>query len=366
MRHGYYFEVYPAVRRYLDGGNIHFYYFCGGRGIGKTYSIIDLMYGIGTGRIRFDDDESYREKFIFMRRSQVETEAIAIGERFLFKEYNQKENTNLSIDYNSKTGFGNCYNNIINENGNEIEVCKEHIGFIASLSTFANLRGVVFNEVTCIILDECIPQSKNARIYKDEGFMILNMIESVNRNRILDGKKEIVFIMLSNPIDLGNLMLSQLRLTPIISHMQMRGQKKYTEKRRSLHIEILKDHPVSKDKETGFLYKFAQDTKFNDEALSGDFVSADMSRIDKTLNLSEYKCRIQFENLYIYQHKSLNKWHITETPSTPEMTLTVSQRDRFRKIFYWRYKLLYMENAVTFDNFNTQTIFNDMIKFKPL
>lgn len=357
MVHGYYVEVEPTILKLLREKDIHVFYFCGGRGIGKTYGALDMSYGIGTGRLRLDPDFE-GEKFLYLRRTGVEAQSAASTESCPFKAYNRNENTNVSGEFNTKLGFGKFYRT--NPETDE----KEHIGYCAALSTFANLRGVDFSDVSFILYDECIPESKNKRPLKNEGTLLLNMLETINRNRILEGRQELVLCMLSNPIDLGSDMLSELKLTPILNNMIFKNQQKYTDRTRSLHIQKLTDHKVSADKKSSFLYKFSGDTGFTEQSLSGDFTDNDLDLVKK-VNLSEYTCSLSLENIYVYQHKSQDEWYICTIRNTPKVAFTVHERQKFRDAFYWRYKLLVANRLVYYDNYATRTVFDQMIKYKP-
>lgn len=253
-------------------------------------------------------------------------------------------------------GFGNFY---------LTQDKEEHIGYVAALSTFSNLRGIDFSDVDFILYDECIPEHKNKAPIKDEGFLLLNMLETINRNRGLNDEQEVVLCMLSNPIDLGSAMLSQLNITPIMNDMIFKGQTKYTSAERSLHIERYTDHKVSEMKETTSLYKFGAKTGFNDRALSGNFVDNDMSLVKK-VNLSEYSSFLTMENLCVYKHKNRELYHISQIVTPAKYTFKAYEKEKFKMVFYWIYKLLVVDRKVTYDNYQTRVVFDQMINFKPL
>ena len=357
MVHGYYVEVEPTILKFLYEKQVHIFYFCGGRGIGKTYGALHMCREIGEGTLKLDPDFE-GEKFLYLRRSGVEAQSVASPDACPFKAYNRNERTDIYAEFTSKLGFGQFY---MRKAAEEEPI---QIGYCAALSTFANLRGVDFSDVSFILYDECIPESKNKRPLKDEGFLLLNMLETINRNRAIEGRREIVLCMLSNPIDLGSDLLSQLQLTPILNNMIMRGQEKYTDKSRSLHIEKLTDVKVSEDKKDSILYKFANDTGFTERSLSGDFLDNDLELVKK-VNLTEYVCEFSLENIYIYHHKSAEEWYISTSRNTPRVAFRVYEREKFRTAFYWKYKLLVAERRVFYDNYATRTIFDSMIKYKP-
>lgn len=352
MIYGKYVEAEGIINRFI-GRNIFFYYLCGGRGIGKTYGAMDLCRKVGTGAL---DILGVPGKFLYLRRTAVEAISVASPESCPFKKYNDNEGYSICADFDQKRGFGQFYYD-------SEKNCP--IGYVAALSTFSNLRGIDFSDVTLILYDECIPENKNKKPLRNEGFLFLNAYETINRNRILDGKPEVVVLFLSNAIDLGADLLSELSLTPIFNNLLFREQEKYTDYNRSLHIELYKDHPVSKEKEQGVLYKFAKPTGFNRTALSGEFVENDLHVI-KQVKISEYKPVFNLENVTVYKHKNKELYHVSMTYNKAPNSFRVYEREKVRSAFYWQYKLMVADDIVTYDSYNTKTIFEAMIKFKPL
>lgn len=355
MIHGKFIEVEPAIIRFHPRG-INIFYFLSGRGLGKTYSALDICrkMGDGTGSEDFKKIFQPGDKFLYMRRTKVEAETVSSEEGNAFKRYNMDEKTEICSDWIGKLGFGNWY--LDREH-------QKHIGYTAGLSTFSNLRGVDFSDVRFILFDECIPEKLGRARIEREGILLLNAMETINRNRAILGEPEIILLMLSNAIDLGSTLLSELGLTPILNNMIFKNQTRYTDYERSLHIEKYADHKVSEEKKESMLYKFAKGTSFYEESLTGDFVNNNLSIVSK-VNLQEYYCWIRIENLYVYKHKSEERLHISTAPSTAKIEFRVAQKLKFKDLFYWRYKLYVLENKVTYDNYHTKVVFDSMINYK--
>lgn len=354
MIHGLYIEVEQVVMKYVQRG-INFYYFCSGRGLGKTYSSIDFAYRIGTGQVSIPNTVE-DGKVLFLRRTAVEAEAISRAEKSFFKKYNKKEGKKITTDYNSKLSIGNFYAD---------EERETLLGYIAGLTTFSNSRGVDFSDVVVVIYDECIPESENKTKIKNEGYLVLNALETINRNRQQEGLQEIIFIMLSNPIDLGNELLAQLDITSVLNYMILNNMQKYTNPDRSLHIEKYKNHKVSQQKRKSVLYKFASTTGFVEQALSGDFTNDDMSRV-KRVNLHEYKPFLSLEQICVYKHKSSGDYHLSTSMAPARYVFYARDRETVRKMFIWSYKLMILDDRVTYESYQVKVVFESMIGYKPL
>lgn len=354
MIHDYYVEIEPVIMRYRKRG-INVFYFCGGRGIGKTYGSIDFAYRVGMGDVMIGDSLE-ENKVLFLRRTAVEAEAIARAEKSFFKKYNSQEHRSITTDYVSKLNIGTFYST---------EDMDWKLGYIAGLSTFSNSRGVDFSDVSVIIYDECIPESENKVKIKNEGYLLLNAVETINRNRKQEGKPEVILVLMSNPIDLSNELLAQLDLTSILNHMILSGITKYTNPERCLHIEKYKDHIVSKDKEESFLYKFASTTGFVERSLSGDFVDDNLDDV-KRVNLSEYTPYMTIEQICVYRHKSNGNYHISTSVAPARYQFKATDRETVRKMFLWAYKLMVLDKRVTYESYAVKVVLEGMIGYKPI
>lgn len=353
-----YLDVGEILLYKLDSQGIRFYYFCGGRGIGKTFSALILCYKVATSQIKFDN-KIKRERFIYLRRTMIESSLVSSEELNIFKEFNRKFKTKVQSAFSQQHGYGVFYHKL-NDGNDDI------LGYSLSLSTFKNLRGVDLNDVTVIIYDECIPQDGKSSQLKREGFLLLHMLETINRNRKIEGRQEILLIMLSNPIDLSSTLLSNLRITPILNNMIFNNQGRYTDVKRHLYIEKIKDHDISKAKMNSDLYDFAVGTGFVEEALSGDFVNDNFDRIEKIRNLNEYTPYVSIEQVTIYQHKSKQHFYISKIYHKCRYTFKAHEQEKIRKYFYWQYKLMLQRDCVTYDSYDTKVILHAMIRYKDL
>lgn len=355
MIHGKFVEVEPVILHHLNKSNIHVFYFCGGRGIGKTYGALDMCYRIGTKALLLDKTE-YATKFIYLRRSEVEAKSCANPAMNPFKKYNKQEDRNVEGTFNDALGMGSFFEG------------DNHLGYCAAVSTFSNLRGVDFSDVILVVYDECIPESKRKRNnISDEGFLLLNIIETINRNRALEGSPEIILVMLSNPIDLGSVLLSQLGFTAIINNMIFMDRQAYTDKSRSLHIARYENHVVSLEKkEKSMLYKFSKGLDFSEQAITGKFTNNDLTCIKNNVPLQEYKPLFTLENICVYTHKDNDDWYITTRMSKCKRNFKVYQQEALHEFYYWGYKNHVIAGNVYYDNYQTRVIFNQMIGLKTL
>ena len=180
-----------------------FTFIVGGRGIGKTYSAINTAI------------TKYKGAFMYLRntREQLLESTGVFGNPF--KKWAEDHNRFIILESERRHA-------IVNEYIGTDPVEKINIGVGANLSTFENLRGVNLENIKFIIFDEFI---EDRFLTFDQFKAFLNMYETVNRNRELQGQEPVKVVLLSNAQRLGNPILRGFNLIPVIESMQKSGQK---------------------------------------------------------------------------------------------------------------------------------------------
>lgn len=336
-----YVIVEDTIEKYLSD-DVRVFYFCGGRGIGKTYSALDYIYR---------QSKEHGKKFMFMRRTEVEAYRVCGEDANVFKKYSMNEGINISAKYTSTTKIGHFYNN------------DELIGYCAALSTFANCRGLDYSDISILVYDECVPESRNKRPLRDEGYLMLNALETINRNRIVDGEEELILILLSNAIDLGNPFLAQMGFTEILSQMIFKERRSYTNKERGLHIEKYEDLEISKAKSKGMVYKLGEGTGFNERALSGKFVDNDLSVVQKSVDTRQYIPFITMGEVTIWMHKSNDTYWVSSKRVQAKYNFKAADMETARLFILPRYRLHVAYKAVKYDSLQTRAVLEQMIHY---
>ena len=200
----------------------------GPRGCGKTYSVLDYM----------QEKSSEDSKFIYMRRDGTEIDSCSSEYGNPFKKLNVDKNYDIHPFQISKfNGFGIARDDDLNV-----------IGYGVALSTFASMRSQDFSDVDRIFFEEFIAE-KHKRKIKGEGAALLNVYETINRNRELFGQPPCELIMCANGIDLANPILLELGATTLIAKMLANKQRRLTVPEKSLYIELIPRTEISELKE---------------------------------------------------------------------------------------------------------------------
>lgn len=322
---------YCDIESIIKAG-LPFNFIVGGRGTGKTYGA--LKYLLESGK-----------EFILLRRTQTQVDIIGKPEFSPFKAL--ERDLGIEVTCKSLTKYTSGF--YVNE---------KLIGIVCALSTFSNLRGFS-STAEILVFDEFIPE-RHERPIKEEGGAFLNVIETVNRNRELNGFNPIQVLCLANANDIGNSIFMELDL---IKHAEKLKQSKrlyYMNKERGLLLVNLEESPISKKKEETALYKLIKNSQFKKMSLSNDYID-DSIAVIKSENLDSYNPLVTISDCTIYKHKSEKRYYMSEhRKGSPEIYSTASADiERFRKKFYYLWGA-YLGRKLIFENKLCSVIFEKL------
>lgn len=267
-----------------------------GRGTGKTYGACKYLLEHG-------------EKFLLLRRTQVEADTISYTDFSPFQpvlaDHPELGQIVVTALPNVKNMHG-IFKGEVNPDTNTLQPTGDPIGYVAALSTISNIRGFNGEQVKTVIFDEFIPEAKAHKI-KMEDQAFLNCYETLNRNRELKGQKPLKMVCLSNANKLASPIFQGLGIMDKIDRMVMTGKEECLLHDRGIAILKMKDSPISAKKADTALYKAAAQGVFTDMALANSFDMSDWLYV-KTEPLNEFRPVAQYEDVYIYRHKS-QKWY---------------------------------------------------------
>lgn len=318
-----------------------FIFIVGARGTGKTYGSLKYAY-------------QHHKKFIYMRRTQSQTDLINKPDFSPFKAINRDIGSSVvSKPVNKYTAA--FYEG--EEHDGALKASGEPLGYTAALSTISNLRGFDASDVELIIYDEFIPEY-HERPIKAEGEALLNAYETINRNRELSGEPPVKLILMANSNRLDNPVFIHLGLVNAAERLQKSNKDLYTDPARSLCIISVHDSPISKLKSDTDLYKLRNNTGFSDMALENRFTLED-EKLIRYMPLKEYKPHTTAGELKILKHKSRQEYYcILARIPDPEYSSDPSDLKRF-KTEQWRLFKAYMDRRVYFNDQMSRAVFLD-------
>lgn len=332
-----------------------FQIFIGGRGTGKTFGALD---GAINGEVA--------EKFIYMRRTGQELElTLDSDERGEganpFKAINRETGRNVGLRKIVKNLAG-VYNREYEEDGEKLKAVGTPIGYGVALNTLVSVRSLDFTDATDLIYDEFIPE-RHVRKLKDEGGAFLNAIETLNRNRELEGLPPLNVWLLANSNNIYNEIFITLGIVSIVEKMLRKGQKDLYIKERGLAIHLVENNKsfVEAKADTA-LYRLTKGTQFYDMALKNEFAYNDFSLIGYR-KVTGYQPICAVDNAYIFRKKGEREYYVSYAPAKcPHFdTRTEQERRRFLQNYGLGLIPAFVAGNIIFESFELKQKILDII-----
>lgn len=315
-----------------------FNYIWGGRGTGKTYGFLKLCI-------------EEKLKFIYLRSLESQSKMSRKPELTIYKKLNTDMGWNILP---SSLGVDNIYGMY---DMTSAEETGNLVGYCASLSTCANVRGIDFSDVDIIIYDEFIPKPTERNVTQ-AGFTFNDFYETVNRNRELLGHKPVQCFLLTNSNRLECDMFMYKKLMNRVNDMTVNHKSLSILRDRNIALFNLFDSPISYEKSNTVLYQSEdENSDFVAMSLKNEFYNSDYSGI-KSRNIKEYLPICSVGEITIYEHKNKQTLYITEHKSGSPVNYDVTTRDirAFRRDYIWIYES-YLDRLIDFESITAKALF---------
>lgn len=305
-----FYDVYDIVDKLYP--DIVFFLFQGGRGKGKTYSALK-------GALERCNEDN---KIFYIRRTDTQIKACCKEYSNPFKVLNKDLNRDIYMKTTDDMSL--IFENIDDE--------KKILGYGGSLSTFGNMRGADFSDVSILFFDEWINLSP-VNSLKDEAYLLFNLYETIARNREMLGGKPPLLIMCSNAESINDNIIRTLKLGKVIMEIASSntGYGSYTDKERRLYYEKLENSgEFEKKKKETALYQLTKGTRFYDMSIDNAFTRDYFGDI-KRYQYHEFNPLCSYEKIYFYVHKTQGfvyaSYRKAKCPKYYERTLKHFKRD---------------------------------------
>lgn len=314
-----------------------------GRGTGKTFSILDYFV-------------KNKIKFLYMRRTKVQMACACDKSLNVFNVLNNEKGYNVQGEFKRE---------IYAEFWDRTDERDERLLAVgAPLATFYNIRGFSASDFNYLFFDEITPEPTEKTSTKEER-AFLNVIESVNRNRELQGREPIQMILAGNADTLNCPVLRALNLVKIVEKMVREGREEYVDKERGIAVYWLVNSPIAKKKADTFLYRTTKNKTFKKMAIENRFKDLDASAQSiKVLPPSQLipKYSINGE-IFVYREKSNNFLYISEKNYSVEKNYDfVLTADKKRFIIKERNSLeSVIEQKAIYESFDIKARFGELV-----
>lgn len=318
---------------YISSQPASFISVVGARGVGKTYGLFKKLV-------------EENKKFLYLRRLKTQLDLCTKEEGNPFKKINTDLGTNIyPFSSDGITTF------------RKGEKTGELVAVGMALSVVANVRGVDFSDIDYIVFDEFIA-SDGERPIKNEFKAFLNLYETVNRNRELEGKAAVKCFMLGNANTLVNPYFSSWHFMKTAVKMIIGGQMLWRSADNTRMVILLLNSPISARKKETALYQNATND-FIQMALDNAFRTDETQIRSEPLN--EYQHIVSIGDLGIYRHKSMRKYYVSNTQQkTPYYDSYGIGLRMFQQDFYLLRVHYLINKIVWFESFELEVIFREL------
>lgn len=312
------------------------------RGPGKTYSSLRYPY--------------HRFRTLYMKRTNEDVKTICeyAGDIDMDPSPWKPLNRDFGINVKPrliKKGIGAFYD--ADETGNPVGAV---VNYIASLNALKTIKGMDFSDVDWIIFDEFIPLAGEV-VKRAEGTMLLDLYETVNRDRIKRGRDPLKLILFANAEEISTHITNALEVVDIMADMQAKQIHKYYNKERGILFHHISNEecPRTEAEEAG-MFKAMKGTAWARKAYEGEFSSNDFSNIcDMSIKGMRCMYHIHYRcmnDAYIYFSQKKGIYYMSRIKGQAMFDFNLDKENDQKK-FYIRHVLDLREACI-----------NDRMKFE--
>lgn len=274
------------------------------RGPGKTYSALRYPY--------------HRFRTLYMKRTNKDVKTICeyAGDIDFDPSPWSPLNRDFGINVKPrllKDGLGAFYDS--DHEGNPVGPV---VNYVASLNAIKTLKGMDLTAAEWIIFDEFIPQAGEV-VKKAEGDMLLDLYETVNRDRRKRGRPGLKLILFANAEEISTHITNALEVVDDMAEMQAAGKNiLYIEERGILLHHITEADFPMQDIEKHDMYRVMKGTAWAEKSFGGDFSKNDFSAV-KQMSLKHYRCLYHIiyrrnNSAYIYLSNKDGCYYMSSRP----------------------------------------------------
>ena len=295
------------------------------RGPGKTYSALRYPYG--------------KFKTLYLKRTNKDVKTICEYAGDLDFDPSPWAPLNRDFGINIKPrllkdGFGAFY-----ESDNEGRPVGQVVNYIASLNSIKQVKGMDLSEAEWIIFDEFIPQAGEV-VKKAEGDMLLDLYETVNRDRRKRGRPGLKLMLFANAEEISTHITNALEVVDTMAEMQAGGLSKYYDKERGIFFHhITAEELPQSEAELNDMYRVMKGTAWADKSFGGIFSKNDFSAVNPAMSLKHMRCLYHLKyrrknHAYIYISNKTGVYYMTARPGSAIQEYDLDRENQQKKFYF--------------------------------
>ena len=305
-----YYDVMDDIEAYPDAWC---YIVFGGRATGKTYS---GLRGAVTNS----------NKFVYVKRTVKDVQILCAGNTVNKKMQEAGYGVDLSPFKSLNRDFGWNYRAFQIFDGlgaffscnPENKPISDPIGYLLSLSSVSKYKGFDLSDCDWMIFDEFVPKIYDRKL-RGEGDQILDLYQTISRDREIRGKPALKLICFANADEIASPLTNVLEVTDNIAAMlNLHIPLLYIEDRK-IFIHHITDNVNFRNKaKEALIYKAMENTVWGRMALENDFAYNDFSQTGK-FNMKNFRPILKYiyknKTYYVYLKDDTGEFFITDSAS---------------------------------------------------
>lgn len=294
------------------------------RGPGKTYSILWLAYYSNFPIIYMKRTDKDVER-ILKEQKEIKLDASPYAP---LKKQKGIRVSGAKID----DGFGAFY-----EADEEGQPTGRLLCYVLSFNKVNTYKGNDFSDVEFLCFDEFIPQIGD-RIKRSEGELLLDLYQTVSRDRIKKGRKPLKLILFANAEQISVPVTQELEIIDNMADLNASGKTHLYIEDRDIVLHHITDEevPIKEEEKVG-IWKGMQGTFWHDKSFGGQFVHNDFSNvINRSLKRSKPYIRLKYKThfYYIYLNEEKGFYYMTSTPGKTLFYYDLNRENEQKKFYY--------------------------------
>lgn len=329
-----YYHISADIEKYPDAV---IYVVWSPRGPGKTYSGLRYPYG--------------RFPILYVKRTNEDLKTICQYAGDI--EFDPSPYAPLNRDFNINVkprllqpGLGAFYN--ADENGNPT---GKVVSYIASLNSIKRVKGMDLSNAEWILFDEFIPQ-KGEIVKKAEGDMLLDLYETVARDRIKRGRTPLKLILFANAENISTPITNSLEIVDTMADMQAKNMSIYYDENRGIFYHHILAGEYTINDNIG-MSKAMRGTAWALKSYGGEFANNDFTNVcDMSIKNMRCMWHLHYRRLndaYIYLNYNTGMFYMTNIKGKPVKSYDLD-RENEQKLFYFDH-LIDLRKACIEDRF---------------
>lgn len=294
------------------------------RGPGKTYSALRYPY--------------HKFKTLYIKRTNKDVKTICEYSGDLDFDPSPWAPLNRDFGLNVKPrllkdGLGAFYDS--DPDGNPVGPV---VNYVASLNSIKQVKGIDLTQAEWIIFDEFIPQAGEV-VKRAEGEMLLDLYETVNRDRRKRGRPGLKLILFANAEEISTHITNALEVVDTMAEMQATGQNKFYDAERGIFFHhITSEELPQTDLELHDMYRVMKGTAWAEKSFGGQFSQNDFSAVAKQ-SMKHMRCLYHLKyrrnnNAYIYLNNKTGCFYMSGRPGQYIQSYDLDRENQQKKFYF--------------------------------